>query len=179
MTGTDVATVDAKAIEALQAQQEGEFGDDLFQTPILKIGQPLTREVRAGEAEAGEFINTLTGEGVGDKLGFIVAYYQRGRFRADGTRAVPTSRSATRSRTRGRTSSATSSSARRSRSTRTRKRPTSLASTRRKSSGARVRSFPPPTTSRGWRSSAAWRAATSRTSYSPCVFRCSARTCRQ
>jgi hypothetical protein len=83
MTGSEVATVDAAALEALTAQQEEEFGDDLFQTPILKIGQPLTREVRAEEAEVGEFINTLTGEGVGDKIGFIVSYYQRGRFGAD------------------------------------------------------------------------------------------------
>ena len=83
MTGTDVATVDAAELEALQAQQEEEFGDDLFQTPILKVGQPLTREVQAEEAEAGEFINTLTSEGIGTKVGFIVAYYQRGRFAAD------------------------------------------------------------------------------------------------
>jgi hypothetical protein len=82
-TGTDVATLDPQELEALQAQQEEEFGDDLFQTPILKIGQPLTREVEAEEAEAGEFINTLTGEGIGNKVGFIVAYYQRGRFAAD------------------------------------------------------------------------------------------------
>jgi hypothetical protein len=83
MTGTDVATLDAAELEALQRQQEEEFGDDLFQTPILKIGQPLTREVAAGEAESGEFINTLTGEGIGNKAEFIVSYYQRGRFAAN------------------------------------------------------------------------------------------------
>ena len=77
MTSTDVATVDAAELESLQAQQEEEFdGVDLFQTPILKIGQPLTREVQAEEAEPGEFINTLTGEGIGNKVGFIVAFYQ-------------------------------------------------------------------------------------------------------
>jgi hypothetical protein len=70
-------------LAALQAQQEQEFGDDLFSTPILKIGQPLTREVQSEQAEAGEFINTLTGEGIGTKIGFIVAYYQKGRFAAD------------------------------------------------------------------------------------------------
>jgi hypothetical protein len=36
----------------------------------------------AEQAEAGEFINSLTGEGLGDKIGFIVSYYQQGRFAA-------------------------------------------------------------------------------------------------
>jgi hypothetical protein len=70
-------------LAALQAQQEQEFDTDLFQTPILKIGQPLTREVQAEQAEPGEFINTLTGEGIGNAIGFIVAFYQKGRFAAD------------------------------------------------------------------------------------------------
>ncbi len=70
-------------LAALQAQQAAEFDDDLTQTPILKIGQPLTREVQAEQAEAGEFINTLTGEGIGTKVEFVVAYYQKGRFAAD------------------------------------------------------------------------------------------------
>ena len=70
-------------LAALQAQQESEFDSDSFQTPILKIGQPLTREVQAEQAEAGEFINTLTGEGIGNAIGFIVSYYQKGRFAAD------------------------------------------------------------------------------------------------
>jgi hypothetical protein len=89
--GTDVAvqadaslaTISDEELRALQAQQESEYDDDLFQTPILKIGQPLTREVRAEQAEPGEFINTLTGESLGDKVEFIVSYYQRGRFAAD------------------------------------------------------------------------------------------------
>ena len=70
-------------LAALQAQQESEFGDDVLSVPILKIGQPLTKEVQAEQAEAGEFINTLTGDGVGTKIGFIVSYYQKGRFAAD------------------------------------------------------------------------------------------------
>ena len=75
--------ISPEELASLQAQQEQEYGDDLFQTPILKIGQRTTKEVEAGEAEAGEFINTLTGEGIGTKIGFIVSYYQRGRFAAD------------------------------------------------------------------------------------------------
>ncbi len=88
---TAVATKDAdtglaindEALAALQAQQDAEVGEGLISTPILKIGQPLTREVQAEEAEVGEFINTLTGEGIGNKIGFIVSYYQQGRFAAD------------------------------------------------------------------------------------------------
>jgi hypothetical protein len=80
---TDLAVATPEELALLQQQQASEFDDDLFQTPILKIGQPLTREVQAEQAEAGEFINTLTGEGLGDKIGFVVAYYQKGRFAAD------------------------------------------------------------------------------------------------
>lgn len=69
--------------DALVQQQEGEFSPDLLRTPILKIGQGLTREVQSGDADAGEFIDTVRGEGIGDKIGFIVAYYQQGRFAAD------------------------------------------------------------------------------------------------
>lgn len=79
---TDLAVQTPEELALIQ-QQESEFDSDLFQTPILKIGQPLTREVQNEQAEAGEFINTLTGEGLGDKLGFVVAYYQKGRFAAD------------------------------------------------------------------------------------------------
>jgi hypothetical protein len=39
--------------------------------------------VQDEQAEAGEFINTATGEGVGNVVEFIVAYYQKGRFAAD------------------------------------------------------------------------------------------------
>jgi len=39
--------------------------------------------VQAGDAESGEFIDSLTGDGLGDKLGFIVSFYNQGRFAAD------------------------------------------------------------------------------------------------
>lgn len=70
-------------LDSLLAQQEDEFGDEPLSTPIIKIGQGLTREVQDGNAEAGEFIDSLTGDGIGDAIGFIVAYYQPGRFAAD------------------------------------------------------------------------------------------------
>lgn len=83
---TEVATQTPEELALIQ-QQEDEFDSDLFQTPILKIGQPLTREVQNEQAEAGEFINTLTGEGLGDKVSFIVSYYQKGRFATNDGRA--------------------------------------------------------------------------------------------
>jgi len=79
-TALAVANETAAAVAAAQAE---EFDDDLLQTPILKVGQALTREVQEGEAEAGEFINTLTNEGLGDTVEFIVSYYNKGRFASD------------------------------------------------------------------------------------------------
>jgi len=91
MTPAEVATRDTASelglttdeYEALMAQQDSEFDSDTLQTPILKIGQPLTKEVQAEQAEPGEFINTLIGEGIGDSIEFIVCYYQKGRFAAN------------------------------------------------------------------------------------------------
>ncbi len=60
-------------------QQDEEFDDTSFQTPILKVCQALTAEVKAGDAEAGDFYNTLTEESYGTSIEFIVAHPQRGR----------------------------------------------------------------------------------------------------
>jgi hypothetical protein len=68
---------------AIAAAQAEEYGDEPLQTPILKIGQGLTREVAEGEAEVGEFINTLTGDSLGTVVEFVVAYYNRGRFASE------------------------------------------------------------------------------------------------
>lgn len=84
-TSTAVATVTSLSPEELavvQAQQD-EFGDESLSVPILKVAQALTREVQEGEAEAGEFINTLTGESLGNEIDFIISYYQQGRAAAD------------------------------------------------------------------------------------------------
>lgn len=67
----------------LAQQQEDLFDDELVQTPILKLTQPTTREVQAEEAEAGQFLNTLTGEEVGSEIYFIIAHYQPGRSARD------------------------------------------------------------------------------------------------
>jgi hypothetical protein len=83
-TGTDLSPADQVAAEVRAAQQAEYAGDtSLLQTPILKLAQALTREVQEGEAEPGEFINTLTSETLGDKVQFIPVYYNRGRFASD------------------------------------------------------------------------------------------------
>lgn len=79
-TELDTLGVSSAELDALrQQQQEDMEGELLFQTPILKLCQSLTNEVQSGEAEEGEFFNTLTGESYGTQVDFIVAYYQRGR----------------------------------------------------------------------------------------------------
>lgn len=82
MTGTDLEARQ-EAVAALQAKQEAEFEGDSFTTPILKLCQPLTKEVQEDEAEAGEFLNTASGETLGDSVNFIIAYYQKGRSARD------------------------------------------------------------------------------------------------
>lgn len=82
ITGTDIALDNSAELEALLQQQEEEFGSDFITVPILKVGQDLTAEVKRGDAEAGDFINGLSGESYGSAIGFIVSYYQQGRFAA-------------------------------------------------------------------------------------------------
>lgn len=82
-TSTEVTVALSAAEQELLASQATEFDDADLQVPILKVGQALTKEVQNDQAEAGEFINSLTGEGIGDSIGFIVAYYQKGRAGAD------------------------------------------------------------------------------------------------
>lgn len=72
-----------EAAKLVYAAQQEEFDDSLMQTPILKVGQALTREVTEGEAAAGEFINTLTNEGIGDTVEFILSFFNKGRFASD------------------------------------------------------------------------------------------------
>jgi hypothetical protein len=82
--GTDLTTQNSAEVDALLAQQDAEFDSDTFTVPIMKVGQALTKEVQDGEAEPGDFINTLTGEAYGSKIGLIISYYNKGRFVADG-----------------------------------------------------------------------------------------------
>jgi hypothetical protein len=83
VSSTDVAVRD-EATEAVLAAQAAEFNTTDLHVPILKVAQALTREVSNGSAVAGEFVNTLTGEGVGSNLGLIVAFYSKGRAGSEG-----------------------------------------------------------------------------------------------
>lgn len=81
MTSTDLEVQRQAEIEAILAAQDQEeaSGPITFQTPILKVCQALTKEVKAGDAEAGEFLNTLTGESYGTSVEFIPSFFQFGR----------------------------------------------------------------------------------------------------
>lgn len=48
--------------------------------PALKLTQSLTGEVQSGDAEPGEFINSLTGENYGDHVELVVSALFDGRF---------------------------------------------------------------------------------------------------
>lgn len=80
---TDLTVPQSAEVAALIASQEDEFEGISFQTPILKVCQALTREVQDDKAEAGDFLNTLTSESLGDRIEFIVSYFSRGRSASD------------------------------------------------------------------------------------------------
>lgn len=83
MSSPSTALATQDATQAIMAAQEEESAEITVRVPILKVCQGLTAEVKAGDAEAGEFLNTLTGESLGTKVEFIVAYYQPGRSASD------------------------------------------------------------------------------------------------
>ena len=62
---TEVAIPQSAEVEAILAQQDQALAEGAFQVPILKICQALTKEVKEGDAEAGDFLNTLTAESYG------------------------------------------------------------------------------------------------------------------
>lgn len=79
--GSDIAEYSDVEKELL-AQQDEAYAGLRLTLPLLKIGQALTTEVQDGEAEAGDYINALTGESLGSSIEFIVAVFQKGRFRS-------------------------------------------------------------------------------------------------
>lgn len=78
-TTTALAVQDEVTAAIMAAQEQEDEGEVTFRTPLLKLCQGLTKEVKEGNAEAGEFLNTLTGESLGTKVEFIVSYFQSGR----------------------------------------------------------------------------------------------------
>src|ERR1044072_3311414 len=82
MSSTELATREAQEA-AIAAQQEASIDNEDLLVPMLKVGQKLTKEVDAGNADEGEFINTLLGEGVGSSIGFIIVDHHKGRAAQD------------------------------------------------------------------------------------------------
>lgn len=77
---TEVAT--RLTDEALAAAATADLETDLseIRVPILKIAQSLTREVKGGDAEEGDFVNSLTGEALGRSVQMVVVDAFKGRF---------------------------------------------------------------------------------------------------
>lgn len=86
---TDLATISAEE-EALITANQQDVDSSEFIVPILKLAQPLTDEVTAGEAKAGDFVLALTGDVYSPPIEFVVAGKGRGRFRPgrQGTRTL-------------------------------------------------------------------------------------------
>lgn len=82
MSSTELATREEQEA-AIAAQQESSIDQEDLLVPMLKVGQKLTKEVDAGNADEGEFINTLLGEGVGSSIGFIIVDHHKGRAAQD------------------------------------------------------------------------------------------------
>lgn len=78
----EVAVRDAE-LAAIAAQQEASIDQEDLTVPMMKVAQALTREVKDGNAVPGEFVNTLLGEGVGTKIGFIIVDHSKGRVAED------------------------------------------------------------------------------------------------
>jgi hypothetical protein len=74
----EVATIDP-AVQAILDAQNEEMEGLTLQVPILKLAQGTTKEVKNGDADAGEFIETLSGEVLGTEVDFIVSFFQKGR----------------------------------------------------------------------------------------------------
>lgn len=79
-----------KATGAELAQREEELvagalagidSEDLA-LPVLKVTQQLSGEVTRGDAESGQFVNSITGDVYGDSVDFVVVHYFKGRFYA-------------------------------------------------------------------------------------------------
>lgn len=84
MTGTELSTREEAERQLIEAQnQEFEASNVSFRAPLLKVGQPLTAQVKAGDAAAGEFVDTSQDVGIGTEVEFIIAYYNVGRFASD------------------------------------------------------------------------------------------------
>lgn len=69
--------------QALAEQIKGDIDTADIVVPMLKLAQGQSKEVQAGDAEVGDFVNSLTGENFGNRIEFIVADTFSGRFWRD------------------------------------------------------------------------------------------------
>lgn len=81
--GTDIEKRTTQEEQALEAWRENDFDETDLILPLLKVSQALTAEVQNGDARPGEFINALTGENFGNVVEFVVAGFEKGRFRTN------------------------------------------------------------------------------------------------
>src|SRR5688500_8155174 len=75
--GSEVALADEAALAAAVL---GDLDQQDLVLPMLQVAQQLSRVVEQGDAEAGEFVNSLTGENHGSRVELIIAGYFKGRF---------------------------------------------------------------------------------------------------
>lgn len=69
--------------EALALAAKSSIDSTKLILPALKLTQSLTAEVAAGDAEAGNYINSLTGDNYGDSVEIIISARFVGRFYSD------------------------------------------------------------------------------------------------
>lgn len=85
--GTDVAEVRPTELAEVSAEEQaladavkGGIDRSKLKLPALKLTQALTKEVESGDAKAGEFLNSLTGESYGESAEIVIASVFNGRF---------------------------------------------------------------------------------------------------
>ena len=80
----ELSTKDSQEIaergEAVAAGALAGIDRTKLQLPLIKMAQPGSNEVSDGEAEAGTFINSLTGENYGETVEVVICHAFEGRF---------------------------------------------------------------------------------------------------
>lgn len=77
--GTDLAELEAQE-SALAAGIKSKIDRDDMILPQVRLSNALSQAVAEGDAKAGDFINTLTGENYGKSFSLVIVDYFKGRF---------------------------------------------------------------------------------------------------
>lgn len=82
-----VETTAAQELEKLQSESDRLAGkmksgikSDEIALPLIKLAQGLSKEVQAGKAKAGEYVNSVTGAVYGGELELVIVDRFKGRF---------------------------------------------------------------------------------------------------